>query len=70
MDAGVCCATLLHLTVCPPACSRRQSGLKGDNVLKLHCTAQSVWTSSLKGARRAVHDCFMEILWPNVTAER
>lgn len=34
--------------VCPPACSRRQSGLREDNVLKLQCThfsqcGQPVW---------------------------
>lgn len=39
---------LPQLTVCPPACSRRQSGLREDNVLKLHCTqfsqcGQPVW---------------------------
>lgn len=39
---------LLQLTVCPPVCSRRQSGLGEDNVLKLQCThfsqrGQPVW---------------------------
>lgn len=47
---GVCdCGTLLHRTARPPAWSRRQSGLEGDNVLKLRCTAQPAWTSSLGG---------------------
>lgn len=39
---------LPQLTVCPPACNRRQSGLREDNVLKLHYTqfsqrGQPVW---------------------------
>lgn len=36
------CSHVLHL--CPPACGRRQSGLKEDNVLKPCCTAWPVWT--------------------------
>lgn len=56
MEAGAFgCANLLYLTVCPPARSRRQRGLKEDNALKLHCTAQSVWTSSKASFPRLLH---------------
>lgn len=50
------CAAQLHLPVCPPACSRRQSRLNGDNVLKLHSGSSVRVTSSLLNRPWLLHE--------------